>query len=80
MRGDLDAAVRAFAAARDRVAAAEQAVADARADVPRVRARLYDAIVRADAAGMRQIDIAERVGLRREQIRRILRLRGVGPG
>jgi hypothetical protein len=78
---DLDAAIRAFQAARDAVPAAQDraraVVADARTKVEQTRARLAAAIVTAYQHGARVTDLAARTGYNRESIRRILRAAGI---
>lgn len=77
MSADLEAAVRAYHAAQAAVVDAEDRLAQARLDVPRARAELAEAIVRAARAGLRQVDIVKVTGYQREQVRRILRKAGV---
>lgn len=76
---DLEAATRALRAAQDAVGEAEQALTDAKAQVPPARERLHAAIVRAAKAGMRQGGIVAVTGYNRESVRRILRAGGVEP-
>ena len=83
MEDDLEAAAREYREAQAAVEVAKtdakQRVEDARSAVGRARERLADAIVAAARAGRRQRDIAETSGYQREQVRRILRARGVEP-
>jgi hypothetical protein len=74
---DLVAAAGAYRAAQAAVPAAERAVAEARADVPRAREVLYDEMAAAARAGVRQTDIIKTTGFNREHVRRVLRARGV---
>jgi hypothetical protein len=74
---DLEAATRAYREAQAAVVTAERDLAAAKADVPRKRQMLADAIVQAARAGVRQIDIVKVTNYQREQIRRILRAAGV---
>ncbi|WDZ85650.1 hypothetical protein [Micromonospora cathayae] len=78
--GDLEAASEAYRAALQRVQDGLAEVASARADVPKVRERLADAIVAAYRGGTRVGEIARVTGYGREQVRRILRAGGVEPG
>lgn len=77
MLDDLDAAKRAYDAAQAAIEDAEQALIDARAGLPAARQRLHEAIVAAARAGVRQVDIAEHSGYRRERIRQICRAAGL---
>jgi predicted transcriptional regulator len=77
---DLEAAAEAYQAALKRVEDGLAEVAAARADVPKVRARLAAAIVKAYKAGGRVGEIAQVTGYGREQVRRILRAGGVEAG
>ena len=77
MLEDLVAAVEAYRAAQAAVPAAERAVAEAKADVPVARERLYAAMVEAAHAGAKQTDIIKATGFNREHVRRVLRARGV---
>jgi hypothetical protein len=61
------------------VQAAERAVGERKADVPRIRKRLHGAIVAAARAGARPVDLAQTTGYNRESIRRILRAGGIEP-
>jgi hypothetical protein len=76
---ELDAAKRAYDVARAAIGDAEQALIDAKTGLPAARQRLHEAIVAAARAGVRQVDIAERSGYRRERIRQICRSAGLDP-
>jgi hypothetical protein len=76
---DLEAAARAYAEAQQSVVDAQDALADARAQVPVARERLAAAIVAASVAGTRQVDVMRVTGYSRESVRRILRAAGVEP-
>lgn len=76
---DLEAATRAYRVAQSAVDKAEEALADAKAEVPQARERLHAAIVRAAKAGARQAEIVTVTGYNRESVRRILRAGGVEP-
>jgi hypothetical protein len=79
MQDDVVAARRAYDAAKAAIIDAERNLADAKAAVPQARDKLHAAIVAAAQAGVRQVDIAELSGYRRERIRQILRAWGVKP-
>ncbi len=79
MSDDLEAAARAYAEAQQSVVDAQDALADARAQVPVARERLAAAIVAASVAGTRQVDVMRVTGYSRESVRRILRAAGVEP-
>ncbi|GAB1694806.1 hypothetical protein [Krasilnikovia sp. M28-CT-15] len=74
---DLEAAVRKLRAAQAGVPRAEeraaQIIAEARDRVDRARAVLAKEIQAADRAGMRQVDIVAATGYSRERIRQIVR-------
>jgi hypothetical protein len=74
---DLEAAARAYREAQAAVVDAENDLAAAKADVPRKRQMLAEAIVQAARDGVRQIDIVKITNYQREQVRRILRAGGV---
>jgi hypothetical protein len=79
MQDDVVAARRAYDDAKAAIIDAERNLADAKAAVPQARDKLHAAIVAAAKAGVRQVDIAELSGYRRERIRQILRAWGVEP-
>lgn len=79
VRDDLEAASEAYQAALRRVTDALAEVSEARSAVPDARTRLAASIVSAYRAGMRVGDIARVTSYGREQVRRILRARGVEP-
>lgn len=77
MLDDLVAATRAYRAAQDHVQEAEQALVDARDQVPVAREKLHAAMVKAAKAGARQTEIIKITGYNRESVRRILRAGGI---
>jgi hypothetical protein len=74
---DLERAAREYAAAQDAVVAAQESLAQTRANVPVARERLARAIVAATLAGVRQVEVMRVTGYSRESVRRILRAAGV---
>lgn len=77
MATDLETAARAYADAQQAVADAQAEVVRLRDAVPVARQHLADAIVSATLGGMRQSEVVRLSGYSREQVRRILRAAGV---
>lgn len=76
---DLDAAAEAYHAAQAELTAAKADVVLRRDRVTQTRAQLAEAIAAETLAGTRQNEIVRRTGYSREQVRTILRARGIEP-